>query len=105
MQAMLRKHLTIVCRHLPLPHLVVSIPAEHQPKEAEAVGWIDFDGPGNILLQEQPALVWAPDGKSFALPRAIRNNLAHNADMSAITLTNAEFTARGELWKVDLADK
>jgi hypothetical protein len=37
MQAMLRKHLTIVCRHLPLPHLVVSIPAEHQPKEAEAV--------------------------------------------------------------------
>ena len=37
MQAMLRKHLTIVCRHLPLPHLVVSIPAEHQPKEAVAV--------------------------------------------------------------------
>jgi hypothetical protein len=75
------------------------------PKLAEAVGWIDFDGPGNILLQEQPALVWAPDGKSFALARAIRNNLAHNADMSSINLTNAEFVARGELWKVDLADK
>ncbi len=75
------------------------------PKEAQAVGWIDFDGPGNILLQEQPALAWAPDGKSFVLARAIRNNLAHNADMSSINLTNAEFVARGELWKVDLADR
>ncbi len=64
------------------------------PKQAEAVGWIDFDGPGNILLQEQPVLAWAPDGKSFALARAIRNNLG-NIDMSPINLMNAEFIARG----------
>ena len=37
MQARLRERLTLMRRHQPLPHLVVSIPAEHQPKEAEAV--------------------------------------------------------------------
>jgi hypothetical protein len=45
-------------RHQPLPHLVVSIPAEHQPKEAEAVAVVVVTDP-TVGREDSPCFEYA----------------------------------------------
>ena len=58
MQARLRERLTLMRRHQPLPHLVGSIPAEHQPKEAEAVAVVVVTDP-TVGREDSPCFEYA----------------------------------------------